>query len=255
MRQTTALAFVLLSFLAAAQEGKSSGSLTVLLPSEVPSETAQISYFLQGSFGLHGDLVSPGPKVESYLIRTAINGKPAKTIQLVLWARGCQTKIFNLKLVGSPDTQVPFVCDPLAAVILTGRIQPGDGARDIPSEISIRYSASWECRFYGLVDCLVPQIDLGVVKPDAQGLFEIELPDFHADPVPSRFETDDGGSFSLILRHQHTLNRIAQLQPSEPEYRTPGGDLKVLSTYPSNLNFVTPTPKESEGSAAKATTD
>jgi len=95
--------------------------------------------------------------------------------------------------------------------------------------------ASWACRFFGLADCMVPQIELGTVRPNAEGAFEIELPDLSSDPVS--FASEGGAQLQLVLREVKTWNLVAFLEPETADLRTPGGALKIIPSYPQNLSF------------------
>ena len=102
-------------------------------------------------------------------------------------------------------------------------------------EVRIDYMASWACRFFGLADCAVPQIELGTVKPDVDGAFEIELPDFSSDPISS--DSEGGAELQLVLREVKTGNLAAFLEPEMGMLRTPGNALKIVPSYPQNLFF------------------
>lgn len=97
------------------------------------------------------------------------------------------------------------------------------------AEVSLRYQAAWACRFFSLSDCMVPQISLGTVNPDAKGAFEIDIPDFASDPIGVDAE------FSLLLRETETWNHIAFLEPELKSLQTPGHALRIADSYPRNL--------------------
>lgn len=222
-----------------AQNSLPSGHVSILLPPGVPSERFHITYALEGSFGSHGENVRSMPNVSSYAIATTVEGKAAKRLLMVAWAPGCETRTYQLKLRGSGDRQLTFECEILPSVILTGRIQPVGPLAERPSELVVRYLASWQCQFFGWMDCMVPQIEVATVAPDADGAFEVQLPDFSADPIISASKglRGIGGEFWLSLRDPKTWNPIAELEPEIEDLRTLGGRLKVLSAYPSDLVF------------------
>jgi hypothetical protein len=222
-----------------AQDSLPSGHLSILLPPGVPSESFHITYALEGSFGSHGENVRSMPNVSSYVVATAVEGKAAKRLLMVAWAPGCETRTYQLKLRGSGDRQLTFECEILPSVTLTGRIHPAQPVAERPSELVIRYLASWQCQFFGWMACMVPQIEVATVTPDEDGTFEVQLPDFNADPVISASKDLRGvrGEFWLSLRDPKTWNPIAKLEPEIEDLRTPAGTLKVLSAYPSDLVF------------------
>jgi len=238
--------------IASAQIQESPQPLIVTLPLGIPSENVYIGYVLAGRFGAHGDYVRPMAHADSYSIPTSVEGEPVESIQMVAGAPGCETRTFAVKLRERTHNELRFECTTAPVVTLTGHIQPADLIRGKPSEVVIWYLAEWECKFFGWADCMVPQFEVATAQPDANGFFEVELPDFSSDSIAG-----DGkrwgaftGEFRVVLRETRTWNPIASLQTELGELRTPGWGLKIMSTYPSDLVFVDETP--GQGRAAPA---
>jgi hypothetical protein len=63
-------------------------SVSVLLPSNVPSETVQISYFLIGPFGGYVGYTKQRPGLHAYEISALVKGKTAREIRMIVYASG-----------------------------------------------------------------------------------------------------------------------------------------------------------------------
>jgi hypothetical protein len=87
---------------------------------------------------------------------------------------------------------------------------------------------------------MVPQFGVAVAKPNADGFFEVELPDFTSDPIADDKKRWGGftGEFRVVLRETKTWNPIASLRVELSDFRTPGGRLKIMAAYPSDLVFI-----------------
>jgi hypothetical protein len=232
-RSTTAVAFVLLLAASGAAQDQEQRWVNIVLLGGVPSEKVQINYVLYGPFGAHGGSTAPKPDSPSYQIPTSVDGKLAHDVKGVIWASGCKLVTFDTALPDSASVQEYFSCRRLGTIALVGRIDNPLLCKK-PVEVRVDYLASWECDFFGLWDCEVPQIELGTVRPDADGAFEIELPDFSSDPTASG--SAGGAQLQIVLREVKTWNRIAFLEPQTESLRALGG-LKILPSYPNNMVF------------------
>jgi len=219
----------------AAQASQEQRKVNVVLLGGVPSEKVHITYYLYGPFGAYGSVTAPKPDSPSYPIPTYVDGKPAGQIKGFIWAPGCKLATFDATPEDLADVQEYFSCTPSGTVTLSGRIRTADLRGKKPTEVRVDYIASWACRFFGLADCMVPQIELGTASPDAGGAFEIELPDFSADSVCS--DSEGGAQLRVILREAKTWNLVAFLEPATETLRTPAGTLKIAPSYPQNLLF------------------
>ena len=233
-RSTIAVAIaLLLAASAAAQGDKEQRWVNIVLLGGVPSEKVHINYVLYGPFGASGNFTRAKPGLPSYQISTYIDGKAAGQIKGFIWASGCKMVTFEDLLVDSADVQEFFSCSPLGTVNLAGRIRNTPHGKK-PVEVRVDYFAPWACRFFGLMDCAVPQIEVGIVKPDTDGTFEIELPDFAADPIAS---SSEGGAELQLVLHEVEGNLVAFLEPETETLRTTGRRLKIIPSYPQNLVF------------------
>jgi len=165
--------------------------------------------------------------MRSLEIETAVKGKVADRLKLLAWAPGCKIATFDIP-IQQADVQEFFSCNALSTVTLKGRISASGVPQKEHAEIDVRYLADWACGFFGLLDCEVPMILIGTVKPDRDGRFEVRLPDFAADSTSFR---PGGAEFDFMLREIRTLNLIAWLWPESTSLRSLGG-LRPAPSYP-----------------------
>src|SRR6267142_2400566 len=91
-------------------------SVSVLLPTNIPSETVQISYFLVGPFGGYGGYTKQRPGLHSYEISALVEGKTASEIRMIVYASGCEIKTFVLPLAEDSRVKQEFECQRAARV-------------------------------------------------------------------------------------------------------------------------------------------
>lgn len=114
------------------------------------------------------------------------------------------------------------------------------------AELVVNYVAYWALEFFGIADGFATKFRVATVSPDANGVFQVELPYFTADAATA----DAAGSssqprahFWLILRDSKTWNPIASnLEPEVPELRLKVSGLRILSPYPYGLKFTAGAP-------------
>lgn len=216
--------------------------VTIHLPVGVLSEKVFVSYMLTGPFGGSSADTSPNPNVTSYSFSTSVEGKPARSAKIVVYAQGCKFKSFELELSPASDEDRYFECDPLPTLVLTGHFDPGQMALKNP-EIRAYYLADWMLPYFGIYDGMVPQIDLGraeFVGDPANGVFQISVPDVSRDPfvdknsLPKTWEVARG-SFDLRLWDVTSRNSLRHLRAKTDS--SPVGGLAVKPSYPSVLEF------------------
>jgi len=209
--------------------------VSITLTPDVPYERVFGHYVLYGPFGAQGGFVRK-PSSRTIQIPAVVEGKPASQIKMFIGAPGCKMATFDIPILNLLDTQESFSCNPVPTVTLVGQIGPPRLLHNEDTVVSIDYVAGWACRFFGFADCMVPQISLGTAKPDAEGIFKIELPDFRADSIAA--DADGGTELRLILRDAKTYNLLALLEPESETLRSPSGALRISMFYPQSVFFV-----------------
>lgn len=211
-------------------------SVSISLPPDVLSETVQISYFLIGPFGGYGAYVTQRAGVHSYEIPTMLEGKLATEIRMIVYASGCEVQQFVLPLAEHSRVNQDFQCQRVESVRLSGSIVPTALVKDNNAELVVAYMAYWAHGFYGIADGFVTEFHLATVSPDANGMFQVDLPYFSADADASA--PQQRASFRLILRDSKTWNHIASnLDPEKQELRLKEHGLRIRSHYPDDLLF------------------
>jgi hypothetical protein len=211
-------------------------SVSVLLPANIPSEAVQISYFLVGPFGGQGGQTEQREGLNSYEISAIVEGKAATEIRMIVYAPGCEIQTFVLPLTENSRVKQEFECQSAATVRLSGQIVPTELVRENNAELVVNYMAYWAHGFFGIADGFVTEFRLATVSPDANGVFQVELPYFSADDEASPSRQRAG--FWLMLRDPKTWNPIAfNLKPEVPELRLEEHSLRIRSHYPDGLKF------------------
>jgi hypothetical protein len=213
-----------------------SPSVSISLPPNIPSETVQIAYHLVGPFGGYGGYTDQRAGLHFYEIAASVEGRAATEVRLIVYASGCEIQTFVLPLAEDSIVKKEFECQPIRSVTLSGQIAPNELARDNNAELIVTYMAFWAHEFFGIVDGAVAELRLATVSPDANGMFQVDLPQFNADVTPSTSEPR--ASLCLMLRDSKTWNHIASnLEPEVPELRFVDHSLRIQSYYPSGLKF------------------
>jgi hypothetical protein len=196
----------------------------------------QIVYFMVGPFGGSGGYIEGRAGLHSYEIAPSVEGKAATEIRMLVYAAGCEIQIFVVPLADTSRVKREFECQPVRSVMLSGQIVPNDLVRDKNAELIVTYIAFWAHEFFGIVDGSVAEIRLASISPDANGTFQVELPQFRKDAMQS--SSQPRASLHVLLRDSKTLNPIAyNLQPDVPGLRSEDHGLRIPLDYPSGLKF------------------
>ena len=216
-------------------------SVSISIPPDILSETVQISYFLLGPFGGYGGYAAQRTGVHSYEIPTMVDGKAATEIRMIVYASGCEIQQFVVPLAEHSRGSQEFPCQPVETVKLSGHIVPDALVRDTNAELVVTYMAYWAHGFYGIADGFVTGFHLATVSPDANGMFQVDLPYFSVDAEAS--SSEQRASFRLMLRDSKTGNHIASnLEPEKQELRLQEHGLRIRSQYPDDLIFTAAEP-------------
>ena len=215
--------------------------VSISLPPDILSETVQISYFLVGPFGGHSGYTAQRTGVHSYEIPTMVDGKGATEIRMIVYASGCEIQQFVIPLAEHSRVSQKFPCQPVETVKLSGHIVPDALVRGTDTELVITYTAYWAHTFYGIADGFVTGFHIATVSPDANGMFQVDLPYFSVDAEAS--SSEQKASFRLMLRDSKTGNHIASnLEPEKQELRLQEHGLRIRSQYPDDLIFTAAEP-------------
>jgi hypothetical protein len=155
---------------------------------------------------------------------------------MFIGAPGCKIATFDIPILNLLGSEESFSCSAVPAITLVGRISPASLINHKGATVSVDYMAGWACAFFGFQECMVPQISFGPVKPDAEGIFTIELPDFSWDS--NAYDSDDGTGLQVILREAKTGNILVFLEPAWDALRTASGNLRISTSYPQDMVFV-----------------
>ena len=207
-----------------------SSEFTILLDPVIKSERVELHYILQGGFGGYGNGFEKMPGLNAIRIPTMVSDAPANAIKLFIWAPGCRMAAFQIYFLKPESVERSYVCVPLSTTTLIGKVPKA--LLTPASEVVVTYLASWACDFFGLKDCMVPHIVLPTVRPDADGTFRLELPDFSADPIAS--QSVGGAEWHVHLRGKTT----SVIEPQNEAFRSPAHGLKIAPSYQENLVFV-----------------
>lgn len=220
-------------------------SVVLSLPGYLPSETVQLSYHLVGPFGGQGGSLGQKAGVHSYEIPGSVEGQAATEIKVIVYAPGCELQAFAIAVVRGSRVRREFPCQRVRTVQLVGQIVPNELVRDDRAELVITYMAYWAHEFYGIADGMVTEFRLATLRPDANGVFQVDLPYFSADAEGSSPRRSAG--FRLLLRDAKTWNLIAaNLEPQLPELRVETRNLPIRSHYPAGLRFAND-PRDGDG--------
>jgi hypothetical protein len=231
--------------------------ILIELPDNIPSDAVWIRYLLSGP-GSSGAIVTEKrePNLRQYVIDARIGVKPAQHAKIVVYAPGCQFKVYTIDLDGTSDVSAHFGCDSLPNKTVHGFLSPAQIPSSIfPAEkklvISGELEPDWVCDFSlqqrrgaAIVmsgSCLSAGIPLGMVgelDPANGGAFEIVIPDFARDPqFKDAGDVPRLGNFGVIELGLRDRKIGRSLGGIKPENAGPEAGLNIQSEYPNPVKF------------------
>jgi hypothetical protein len=190
------------------------------------AEGLTVRYFISGAFGGVGGAVEADNGVAS--IPLQFEGKSAAAVKVILFKPGCEITVLSVDVNASAARSADFSCRPLPLIHLRGRM--GSPERDRAVDAIIRYDAHWSHNFFGIRDGMIQTFELGRARVDANGRFEVTVPDFSKDV------TSKNASLSVLVIEHDTGNLVARLVPP-PVFQYEGLALKILPSYDYEIAF------------------
>ena len=218
------------------QEPPVSPPFRIRLPEDADTKHLEIHYQLTGPFGGYGSVVRARAGLREYEIDTFFEARPARTLKVVIYCPGYQVETLDYpSLAAIPEPGAELHLKPLATVPLSGKVSLPEGVKAGDVIVGVGLSAFWECRFFGLLDCLVPSYGRVASAEVAEGgAFSVALPDYSHDPVVSAYERP--GHFTFAVFERGSGKRLFGLRPKEGTDVERG--IPVADSYPDGQVFV-----------------
>jgi hypothetical protein len=227
-----ALIFALLAPCFAAQNNGSGDLFTIAVAKPTLAKDVQVRYFFSGEFGGYGSSISDSVDGNRIVIKTGVEGKPAKTFKAIVFAPGCQFVNISVDDLTASSRQGEFQCQKLPTVELHGRVDRLQlGQKDL--QVEALYKCDWAMPYFGIEDGSVSPLWLGKASLASDGSFTLEVPDFTADPTWPRISKQ--AELMFFLRDIQADKRVGLLVVSSSR----SGNLQVAASY-SEVAFEVP---------------
>ena len=224
------LACFMLPGSAATQNNKDEPLFTISVAPPTSAKDVQLRYFVGDEAGVRWS--STLAKAADGKIQISANTaqRQAKTLKVLAYAPGCQFVTFTLDDLAASTRQGDFQCDKLPTVQLQGIVPPPSGREQL--EVESMYVVNWASKFFGVPGASISPLALTKAPVEADGSFQMDLPDFTEDPLWQSLTKN--ATLLFFLEDKTTSHRIAELQA--PAALSQGGNLKVAANYP-ELSF------------------
>ena len=189
-----------------------SPTFRIHLPEAVDTKGLVITYYLTGPFGGYGGFVRTKAGVHEYEIDTSYEGKPARSLKAVIYCPGYQMETLDYpSLAGLRERSAELRPKSLATVPFSGRVLLPARLRAAEVRVEVSFGASWECEFFGLMDCLYAPYRVASAEVAEGGRFSVMLPDFAHDPVVGSYRRP--GEFIFTASAREGGQRLFWLKP------------------------------------------
>jgi len=190
----TVLVAGLLAPCLALQSGGPGDVFTISFSSPTQAQKAQVRYMIAD------DSSSTTTQLEGnkIVVRTSGSLESGRGLKAVVYTPGCQFLTFSASDLASGNRLSEFQCQKLPTVQFQGRL-PGIDPRGL--EVEVLYKLGWAERFFELSALSVSPFTVTTASVQPDGSFNVELPDFAADPLWS-LANDATLTFRLVRSGQ-----------------------------------------------------
>jgi len=211
---------------AVAQKRTGETLFTISVAPPTSAKDLQLRYFVSDETGVRWSSTLAKATDNEIQISANTAQRPAKTLKVLAYAPGCQFVTFTVDDLATSARQGNFQCDKLPSTQLRGTVPAPSGQQQ--QQVEAMYVVNWASKFFGVPGASISPLALAQAPVGADGSFQMDLPDFTADPLWQSLSRNAGLMF--FLKDKATGRRIAELQP--PASLARSGNLKVAANYP-----------------------
>jgi hypothetical protein len=209
----------------AAQNDAGQDVFTISVVGPTKAKDVQVRYYFTGESGSYGSSTAWPTDDNKIVIKSAAQGKPAKTFKLIAFAPGCQFVTISVDDLSASNRQGEFQCTRLNAVQFYGKADISAFAEKA-LEVGVLYNCDWAGEFF-MKGGFSP-FSLGKANIDFDGSFTISLPDFSSDPLWDSMSHK--ATLMFVAIDSATGHPLAALKPLSDSAAK--GGLKVAPGYP-----------------------
>ena len=170
---------------------------TISVSAPNSAKDVQVRYFLSGDPAVQQSSSIAKPDENRIVVKTGVEGKPAKGFRAIIFAPGCQFATIQTDNLAGSTRQAPFDCQKLTTIPLHGK---ADLSRFSGKDLQVEalYVCNWAGPFFGVPGLAISPFSIGKAKMEPDGTFAFELPDFSADPLWANLAHNASLMFSLV---------------------------------------------------------
>lgn len=210
---------------AAAQKNIDEPLFTISVAPPTSAKDVQLRYFVSDEAGVRWTSTLAKETDDKIQISANTAQRPAKSLKVLAYAPGCQFATYTVDDVATSTRQGDFQCTKLPATTLHGTVPPPSGEQQL--QVEVMYVVNWASKFFGVPGAAISPLALTKAPVEADGSFQMDLPDFTVDPLWQSFANN--ATLMFFLEDVAAGHRIAELQP--PAALAQGGNLKVSGSY------------------------
>lgn len=205
---------------------------TIAVAAPTSAKEVQVRYLFSDELADHelvlaGSAWANSTADNKIVIKTRISDKPARRFQAIAYAPGCQFVTISVDDLTPETRQSEFRCEKLPTTRLAGRANVSEfGGRELTVEVL--YEIDWAREFFGGAGVSVSPLSLGKAGVRSDGAFDLEVPDFSADPLWQSLSHK--ATLAFLLSDARSGTRLAELRPAVG--LSSGRNLKVAPMYP-----------------------
>jgi len=224
--------FLALPLCVTAQTNSSDDVFTISVAAPVSPKDVQVRYYLNGDPVVQQSSSMAKPDDERIVVKTGVEGIPAKSFRAIVFAPGCQFATIKADDLSSSTRQAPFECQKLSTTALRGKADVSRfSGKDL--QVTALYVCGWAGQFFGVPGISISPFAVGKAKVENDGTFAVEIPDFSGDPLWTSLSHN--ATLMLFLVDAQTGQQLARL--SAPRDISRRGSLKVAASYPAEISF------------------
>jgi len=224
--------FLALPLCVTAQTNSSDDVFTISVAAPVSPKDVQVRYYLNGDPVVQQSSSMAKPDDERIVVKTGVEGVPAKSFRAIVFAPGCQFATIKADDLSSSTRQAPFECQKLSTTALRGKADVSRfSGKDL--QVTALYVCGWAGQFFGVPGISISPFAVGKAKVENDGTFAVEIPDFSGDPLWTSLSHN--ATLMLFLVDAQTGQQLARL--SAPRDISRRGSLKVAASYPAEISF------------------